>query len=120
MSTESLVNEYVSMRNKRLVAQRQLDADYQKELALRDQILAALQPSGTTHHFPGFLVQIETTVEPFIKNFDELAAYVKQHDALDLLQKRLTPNAVKLRWQAGETIPGVGQSTKLDLTVTQE
>lgn len=46
--------------------------------------------------------------KPFISDWAALDGYIREHDATDLLQKRLTESAVKLRWEDGIAIPGVG------------
>ena len=46
--------------------------------------------------------------KPFISDWAALNNYIREHDATDLLQKRLTESAVKLRWEDGVAVPGVG------------
>ena len=55
--------------------------------------------------------------KPYISDFTALEAYIVEHRATDLLQKRLTESAVKLRWEDGIAIPGVGleEEEKLQL-----
>jgi hypothetical protein len=58
---------------------------------------------------------IEEVTKPYISDFVELEKFIIEHGALDLLQKRLTESAVKLRWEDGIAIPGVGTSTERKL-----
>lgn len=60
-------------------------------------------------------VRIEEVQKPFISDYSQLEGYIIEHGALDLLQKRLTESAVKLRWEDGVQIPGVGVSTEKKL-----
>ena len=52
--------------------------------------------------------RIVTKQKPYISDWTALNEYIKEHDATDLLQKRLTESAVKLRWDDDIQIPGVG------------
>jgi hypothetical protein len=52
--------------------------------------------------------RLEVKVKPYISDYTALEGYIREHGALDLLQKRLTESAVKLRWDDGVAIPGVG------------
>jgi len=53
-----------------------------------------------------------------IENFDALATYILKTKALDLLQRRASPEAVKARWANGKTVPGVGKFTKIRLALS--
>jgi hypothetical protein len=55
--------------------------------------------------------------KPYISDFAALEGYIREHGALDLLQKRLTESAVKLRWEDGIQIPGVGLEVEQKLTL---
>jgi len=79
---------------------------------LSARIIALMSVSGLTS-VDG--AHIEEVQKPYISNFTELEGYIIEHGALDLLQKRLTESAVKLRWEDGIQIPGVGVSTEQKL-----
>lgn len=115
----ALINSYLQIKSKKLEIQRQLDAQYQEELKVRDQLIALLSPHGEEFKLGQRVLMIKVSVEPFISNFDDLAEYIRKENALDLLQKRLTPNAVKLRWRDGVNIPGIGKSVKKDLVIKE-
>lgn len=61
--------------------------------------------------------RIQVKQKPFISDWNDLSAYIRKYNAVDLLQKRLTESAVKLRWDDGIQIPGVGlaEEEKLQL-----
>lgn len=54
-----------------------------------------------------------------IEDFDAICAFIKENDAFELLQKRLSSTAVSERQQAGEVIPGVGKFEQIKLKVTK-
>lgn len=62
-----------------------------------------------------FYFVLDRSVEPELVDWNALSGYIREHDALDLLQKRLTPTAVKLRWADGIAIPGIDKYEKLKL-----
>jgi len=65
------------------------------------------------------LAEVTATIQekekPFIVDYGLLEEYIVENKAIDLLQKRLTESAVKLRWSDGITIPGVGVITETKL-----
>jgi hypothetical protein len=60
-------------------------------------------------------VSVKTSIVPVITDWSKLETYIREYNAVDLLQKRLTPTAVRLRWEDGIAIPGVEryEETKL-------
>jgi hypothetical protein len=99
---------------------QRLDLDRQSKMiksevdALSAQILQ-LMHEGKLTNVNG--ARIELKRKPYISDFSALEGYIVEHSALDLLQKRLTESAVKLRWDDGIQIPGVGviEEEKLQL-----
>lgn len=73
-----------------------------------------MKASGLTE-FQGSRIVVKQ--KPYISDFSALEEYIVEHRATDLLQKRLTESAVKLRWEDGIAIPGVGlaEEEKLQL-----
>ena len=57
---------------------------------------------------------------PLVTDWAATLEYVKATGQIDLLQKRLTESAVKLRWDGGVDIPGVSRSDKYVVTITKE
>ena len=53
------------------------------------------------------------------KGWSKLYAYIVRTKAFDLLQKRLSTSAVRERWEAGKTVPGVTKFTAVTLSVTK-
>ena len=56
---------------------------------------------------------------PRIEDDQRFFAYVKRTGQIDLLQRRLSSEAVKERWKAGKEVPGVGKFTKIELSLTK-
>jgi hypothetical protein len=67
--------------------------------------------------FESVRVTVTEKPKPYISDFSALEGYIREHGALDLLQKRLTESAVKLRWEDGVQIPGVGVMIEQKLTI---
>lgn len=114
-----MAERYEQMRNERLAAQQALDLSYQEELTLKDSLINFVSKQGGELELgdSGYVAKVTSSDEPFITDFTKLAEYIKREGALDLLQKRLTPTAVKLRWRDGLTVPGIGTTTKFDLKI---
>lgn len=100
----------------RLEADRVAKGLKSEEDKLFGELQLAMMAAGLSYfHIPSVEVKIEEKVKPYISDFGQLEGYIKEHGALDLLQKRLTESAVKLRWDDGIQIPGVGVLTEQKL-----
>jgi hypothetical protein len=95
----------------RALNQQRLELDRKsKELSkqvdsLTAEIIAQMHAAGVTEACGSRIVVKQ---KAFISDWTALNEYIKEHDATDLLQKRLTETAVRLRWDDGIAIPGVG------------
>jgi len=92
----------------------------QKEKQLKADLVDQLRAAGIvkmteTHGDLTVGVKMLQTDEPNVDNWSELIQHIKATGEIDLLQKRLTPNAVKQRWEEGNTIPGVSKVVKYDI-----
>lgn len=96
----------------RLALDRQSKALKKKVDELSAQIISEMIKAGLSTCDGA---RIEDVQKPYISSFSDLEGYIIEHGALDLLQKRLTESAVKLRWEDGINIPGVGVSTEQKL-----
>lgn len=54
-----------------------------------------------------------------IEDYDRLSAYILEKGELDLLQRRLSAEAVKARWSEGVVVPGVGKYVDVRLSLTK-
>jgi hypothetical protein len=105
-------------QKERLAADREAKMLKAEEEALIADALAAMAAAGlTTVKLANISAEIKEKQKPYISDFTALEGYIVEHGALDLLQKRLTENAVKLRWEDGIAIPGVGVVTEQKLNL---
>lgn len=56
---------------------------------------------------------------PTITDFAKLAAYIVKNRAVDLVQRRLSADAVRARWSDGKEIPGIGHFNKVTLHLSK-
>ncbi len=56
---------------------------------------------------------------PTVKDWDPFYAYVLRTKDFSLLQRRVGELAIKERWDAGETVPGVEPFTVVKVSVTK-
>jgi hypothetical protein len=83
---------------------------------LEAEILQELQSKGLNSlGGTDYIFIVDKTMEPEIADWGALSEYIRKYDALDLLQKRLTVSAVRLRWADSIDIPGVDKYQKLKL-----
>ena len=62
------------------------------------------------------LATLGKSIEPMIADWSLTSEYIRRTGSLDLLQKRLTPTAVKLRWEEGLEVPGIDRYEVLKVT----
>lgn len=106
-------------RQRRLEAQKVVEAIQADETAIKEYIIASLSKGddkggiGKTHQ-----VQVYTDPVPRIADPDKLFAYIKKTNSFDLLQRRVNEAAVKERWADKKKVPGVEpfNVTKVSLT----
>jgi len=56
---------------------------------------------------------------PTADDWEKITAYVKKTGAFELLQKRLSPPAIRERWESGEVVPGIGKIVVKKVSVTK-
>ena len=112
-----LVDEASTVETERLALDRRSKELKKVEEDYKARILQAMGLLGlrTINGASGRVASIRTTVEPVVSDWPVTLQYIRETGNLDLLHKRLTASAVKLRWADGLTIPGVEQyeDTKL-------
>lgn len=115
-----LVDNYIAIRAQRLVVAKQVEEMEEAEKDLYKTIIAKLREGGMTAIGGKLgLVKMAETVEPIAMDWRQTWDYIREHDAFELLHKRLTVTAVKERWDAGEEVPGVGRVPKFSLSVSK-
>lgn len=62
---------------------------------------------------------VSRLVVPSVKNWPDVFRYIADHDAWDLLEKRMARVAYRDRTEAGEAIPGTEPFVKIGLNLTR-
>jgi hypothetical protein len=117
---KAVVDQYKQARDSRLALQKETDALQEIEKGLANTILTALRDSespvvgGTTHQCTR-----KITNEPTVEDWDALYGHIQETNGWDLLHRRVAAAAVKLRWDEGEEVPGVGAFPVEKLSLTK-
>lgn len=113
-----LLKDAKAKQEERLTADRHAKILKAEEDELKALVMQQMVHSGLTNlSLDGASARIERKEKPYIADFTALEGYIVEHRATDLLQKRLTESAVKLRWEDGIIIPGVGTMTEEKLII---
>lgn len=118
MHTELLriLKEAKELDEKRLALDRESKRIANEEDALKAEAIVLMQRLGIDSLAgDGVSANIQVKEKPYIVDYSQLEGYIVENRAIDLLQKRLTESAVKLRWADGIPIPGVGVMTETKL-----
>ena len=109
-----------ALREKRLEAQKAVDAMQAEETALKEHIINQL-PKSDASGVSGKVarVAVSTREIPRVEDWEKFHEYVRKTKQFDLLQRRAADAAVKERWEAGEQIPGVGRFTVVTVSVNK-
>lgn len=111
-----LIQQAKAKEQERLEADRHAKLLKNEEDELKAQLMSSMLDMGLTElSMAGVRAVITEKAKPFIVDYTALETYIVEHRAIDLLQKRLTESAVKLRWEDGIKIPGVGLVTEKKL-----
>lgn len=102
------IKEILSVRKQRLSLQREADLLEQKEKALTNELVNVMISRNLDAFTDGEdQAVLVVTQEPVATDWPKLLDYIRENDALDMLQKRLTPSAIKARWAEKVNVPGV-------------
>jgi hypothetical protein len=104
-------------RQDRLALQKKVDEMAANEASLKEALINAL-PKGDATGVAGKIarVTIITKETPQAEDWTLIQAYVKRHNAFDLLQRRLNSKAVLERWADKKTIPGVAMFRAVEVS----
>lgn len=100
--------EYEKVKAERLAADKVSRTLKTQETQLHAELCMACSQHGGGVDLGEVLVDYSTSVQPVAEDWDAIHRFIKEHDAIDLVHKRLTVSAVQLRWDDDVTIPGVG------------
>lgn len=115
-----LVDAYIVQRQQRLIMAKEVEALEEAEKELYKTIVAKYREAGMTACGGKFgLVKMTESKEPIAEDWAQVWKYIKENDAWELLHKRITVTAVRERWDAGESVPGIGSVPKYSLSVSK-
>lgn len=120
----NLLQEYYNLREKRLALQHEADRLEQLEKDILYELTKDLNAEQEVYNLKyedsPYLGKATRKITPTVFDWEETLRWIRAEAALDLLQRRLTESAVKLRWDNGVTIPGIMKSVKWGLTVNRK
>ncbi len=101
-------------------AQAKVDAIDEERKALEAHLIANL-PKSDALGVSGKHARVTIVSKPVPQAEDwlKIQAYIKKNGAFDLLQRRLNDAAVRERWEAGKTIPGIVAFEKTTLSINK-
>jgi hypothetical protein len=108
MENGMLVECYERTRTKRLALDKEaagfkeIEEAYKEELIYR-MVQTNVGALASTSH----VVKMKTVDKPTPKNWTLLQNFITETGAWELVQHRLSEAAIRERWEAGETVPGV-------------
>jgi hypothetical protein len=117
----NLCEQYHTLREKRLALQREADLLEQQEKDILYEITKSwnLANEGYSGYEGGYAYKGVRKLVALPINWEAILQHVRQSGDVDLLQKRLTESAVKARWDAGFTVPGVDKSFKWNVIIVK-
>jgi len=114
-----VVDNYISLRAQRLSLDKQVADLKKQEEEIKDHLISEFRSQGLSAlGGKAGICKLHMSVEPEVTDWPTLYTHIKETDNWDLLHRRLTTTAVKLRWEEDETVPGVGKYEAYKLTVS--
>lgn len=113
------IKNYLRIRASRLELTKQANLLQKEEDKLAAEILLLVPQLGEIRE-GGFTLRRKTKVKPAVGDWFKFYEYIRANNAFDLLHKRVTDSAVKLRWDDKVQIPGVEAVTDESLEVSQD
>ena len=102
------VDELFALRQKRLEAQKEVDAMHDEENRITDWIIDAMNAEGmSTLGGVTVTATLKHGRKPVVEDWSQLQRHIRETGDIDLLQMRLKESAVTERWQTGDDVPGV-------------
>lgn len=118
MTLQELIDAWGTARVTRLAEEKKVAKLEEKEKQLKAQVIAKMKAAqATSMGGQKYGANFQKKDKPTAGDWQKLYAYIKENDAFDLLQKRLTETAVTARWEEGEEIPGIVKFPVEDVTM---
>jgi hypothetical protein len=103
-----LADQLEVKRQERLAADKKAAALKSEESALKAQLISEMEENNLSSVGGQICIVKRTTKERAIaSSWPDIYSYILEHDAFDLLHRRLTDSAVLLRRDDGVEVPGV-------------
>jgi len=104
-----LVDQWFKKQIQRLDLQNQAAAIEEEERELKKQFSAIMKEQRVLKfEATDCIVELkEGEPAPTVRSWELFYKYIMDNNAFELLQKRVSPVAVREHWEAGEHIPGV-------------
>ena len=103
---QDTISAYRDISIKRRALSKEVAALEKEEKRLGEIILEHVPTIGELSA-PGIKFRKRIKIKPVAADWNALYAYIVENDAFDLLHKRITEAAVKLRWDDSVQIPGI-------------
>jgi hypothetical protein len=106
---KDLAIKYDVIKADRLAADKYSQQLKSQEDALKQQIIAHCKLEKKQGiDLAGVFIDYTTKEHPFATDWPLIHTFMREHNAMDLMQKRLHEGACKERWADSVEIPGVG------------
>lgn len=111
---------YYQLRERRLEAQKQVEAIEVQEKALKEHLINTL-PKSEASGVAGKLARVTVVVKqvPQVEDWNKFYKHVKKTGDFELLQRRLGDTAIRERWENGKSVPGVKSFNAVTLSVNK-
>jgi hypothetical protein len=115
-----VVDALYALRTERLQLQGVVEDMKAEEQRVKDWLIDTL-PKADLTKLAGkqASASLTRTTQADIKDWKKLFGYCQKTGDFDLLQKRVSIEAVRERWDNGVELPGVERFTRLDLSLTK-
>ena len=114
------IDHLYTVRAERLALAKKVKEKQVDEAKAKLDVLKKLGEMGL-EKASGKLATAGVTTEdvPYIKNWDEIYAYIKENDRFDLIQKRIGVVAWRDLYKDGILVPGTEAAVDTDLSLTK-
>lgn len=115
-----LVDELSAVETERLALDRKSNGLKAQAEKLKANLIAEMQRHKISEIAGegGRIASLKVSNEPVASDWQKLHTHIRETGELDLLHRRLTVSAVKLRWEEGVNIPGVDMYVETKLVLT--
>jgi hypothetical protein len=123
ITVDAVIKQYMRLRDKKAAVEATVKLEVDKIKADMTKIEAWLKAkadadgvtSFKTEHGTAFLT---TTDFANVENWDEVLRFIREHDAYDMLERRVSKTAVRGYIDSNKEVPpGITYGTKLDINI---